>query len=204
MRSRTLRAGDLLGEIARSAGHKDIYKARVKRLVIVDAGASQADVPAIRKVLAEWPTPIFLCGREAGAALPFPGACIERDFARSPAHPVVDAYRAYKAMPYDAPSYDLAGAHYAVHPDSGFFQLSDPGTVFVADDGRMKFTAGSGGNVRSLIVDSSKKNQIVQALVEIASAEPVAPQQRFRPPTNGNAQDAKGNPAATQSPVLKK
>lgn len=185
---------DLLGTPA-------LYKARVKRLVIVDTGAPQRDIPAIRKVLAEWPTPIFFCGREVGEALPFAAASIEKDFAWAPAHPVVDAYRAYKPMPYDAPSYDLAAVHYAVHPDSGFFQLSDAGTVSVADDGSMKFTAG-GGNVRSLIVDSSNKSQIVQAFVDVASAKPVAPQQRFRP-TNAKANDTTAKPPATPVVVKK-
>jgi hypothetical protein len=160
-------------------GTKDIYKARVKRLAIVDAGVPQQDVPTIRKVLAEWPTPIFFCGKEVGEALPFPGTSIDKDFAWAPAHPVADAYRAHKAMPYDAPSYDLAAAHYAVHPDSGFFQLLDAGTVSVGDDGRMKFSVG-GGDVRSLTVDPSKKDQIIQAFVAIASAKPPEPQQRFR------------------------
>jgi hypothetical protein len=74
-------------------------------------------------------------------------------------------------MPYDAPSYDLAALHYAVHPDSGFFELSDPGAVSVLDDGTLKFTAGS-GKVRSLIIDSSKKDQILQTFVEISSHRP--------------------------------
>jgi len=183
-------------------GTKDLYKARVKRLVVVDSGAPQADVPAIRKVLAEWPTPIFFCGKEVGEAVPFPGASIDKDFAWAAAHPVVDAYRAYKTMPYDAPSYDLAAAHYAVHPDSGFFQLSEGGTVSVGEDGRMKFSAG-GGNVRSLTVDSSKKSQIIQAFVEIASAKPIEPQQRFRRPTDAAAADAKEKPAVTPTGVKK-
>src|SRR5438128_2625659 len=41
-------------------GVKELYKERVKRLVIVDAGAP-LDAPALRKVLAEWPAPIFYC-----------------------------------------------------------------------------------------------------------------------------------------------
>ena len=53
-------------------GAKAIYQERVKRLVIVDSGAPQQDVPALRKVLAEWPTPIIFCGKEVGGALPFP------------------------------------------------------------------------------------------------------------------------------------
>lgn len=160
-------------------GVTDIYKARVKRLVVVDPGAPQQDVPAMRRILAEWPTPVFYCGKDVGEALPFPAAAIEKDFAWAPAHPVVDAYRAYKPMPYDAPGYDLAAAHYAVHPDSGFFQLSEPGTLAVSDDGAMKFAPG-GGKVRSLAVVAEKREEILAALVAAACAKPVPPQQRFR------------------------
>ena len=58
-----------------------------------------------------------------------PGASIEKDFAWSPAHPVVDAYRAFKPMPYDASAPALAAVLYAVHPDDGYFKLSEPGTI---------------------------------------------------------------------------
>jgi len=168
-------------------GTKELYKERVKRLVIVD-GAPQQDVAALRKVLAEWPTPIFFCGREVGEALPFPAASLTKEFAWADAHPVVDAYRAFRPMPYDAPSHDLAAAHYAVHPDSGFFQLSDAGSVMVADNGTLKFVAG-GGKVRALKPDIAQKEKIVQAFVEMASMKPVQPT-RFQRPSTANAQKA--------------
>jgi hypothetical protein len=166
-------------------GVKDLYKERVKRLVVVDAGAPQ-DAAAMRKVLAEWPGPLFFCGKELGDALPFPGASIEKDFAWASAHPVADAYRAWRPMPYDAPSYDLAALHFAVHPDSGFFKFSEAGSVTVADDGRMKFTPGA-GNVHALQVDATQVDKIVAKFIELASAKPVAPPQRSRPIGNANA-----------------
>jgi hypothetical protein len=194
---------------------KETYKERVKRLVIVDAGTPQQDVPALRKVIAEWPTPIFFCPKEVGEALPFPGAALEKAFEWAPSHPVVDAYRAAGSMPYDAPSYDLAAAHYAVHPDSGFFQLSEAGTLTVSDDGKISFKAG-GGQVRSLKVDPAKKEAAILAFIEIAGTKPAPPQQRTRP-TAANAGAAKAAdgkppdakvpaPAAsdTKSPVIKK
>lgn len=154
-------------------GVADIYKDRVKRLVIVDADEPQRDGPALRKLIAEFPSPIFFCGKEAGQALLFPATSIEKDFAQP--HPVVDAYRAARPMPYDAPSHDLAAAHYAVHPESGFFQESAPGTLSVADDGMMKFVVGGAGKVRSLSVDSAKRAEFLQAIIAIASARPPAP-----------------------------
>ena len=83
-------------------GTKATVKQRVKRLVIADAGAARTDGPALKQLLADWPTPIFFCGHEVGEALPFPGARLDQLFTWAPAHPVVDAYRAFKAMPYDA------------------------------------------------------------------------------------------------------
>ena len=45
-------------------------------------------------------------------------------------------------MPYDAPAPALAAVLYAVHPDDGYFTLSEPGTISVLDDGRTQFTPG--------------------------------------------------------------
>jgi hypothetical protein len=165
---------------------KELYKDRVKRLVVVDSGAAQ-DVPAMRKVLAQFPSPIFFCGKEVGDALPFPGASIGKDFAWAPQHPIVDAIKAYKPGPYDPRSYDMAGSLYAVHPDQGFFQLSEPGSIAVADNGRLSFVPGPTGKVRSLIVDPAQKDKILQAYTELASAKPAVPQQRVRPPQKAAA-----------------
>jgi len=162
-------------------GVKELYKDRVKRLVVVDSGAPQ-DASAMRKVLAEFPSPIFFCGKDVGDALPFPGASIDKDFAWAPQHPIVDAIKAYKPGSYDPPSYDMAGALYAVHPDQAFFQLSEPGSIAVADNGRLSFVPGPTGKVRSLIVDPAQKDKILQAYTELASAKPAVPQQRVRPP----------------------
>ena len=155
-------------------GTKDLYKDRVKRLVIVDAGTPYKDAAALRRVIAEWPTPIFFCPKEVGDALKFPGASLDKDFSWAPANPVVDAYKAYKPMPYDAPLYDLAATHYSVHPDSGFFDLTPAGNIAVADDGSMKFTPG-GGTVKAIGIVAAKKTELLAALVTAATAQPVIP-----------------------------
>jgi hypothetical protein len=146
-------------------GTKEIYKERVKMLVVVDSGSPQ-DVKAMRRVLAEFPAPMTFCGKDVGDALPYPGASIAKDFVWAEGHhPLVDAYTAYQPMPYDAPSYDMAGALYAVHPESGLFSLSEAGSLAVDDGGRFKFTAGGGGKVRSLMVDSARKNKIIETYI---------------------------------------
>jgi hypothetical protein len=153
---------------------KDLYQTRVKRLVIVDSGTPYNDAAALRRVIAEWPSPIFFCPKEVGDALKFPSAQLDKDFSWAPSHPVVDAYKAYKPMPWDAPLYDLAATHYAIHPESGFFELSAAGTINVANDGTMKFAPGS-GNVKSIGIVPAKKDELLAALVDAATAKPVAP-----------------------------
>src|SRR5262249_10919522 len=111
----------------------------------------KADIPAARKLFAEWPTPIIAAGREVGEALRYPAASIERDFAWSPAHPIVDAYRAYRPMPYDASAPAMAAVLHAIRPKEEYFRLSSAGIIAVLDDGRAKFTPSGQGQHRYLI-----------------------------------------------------
>ncbi len=134
--------------------------------------AIKADLASARKVFADWPTPVIAVGLEVGEALPYPAASIEKDFAWSPAHPVVDAYRAFKPMPYDAPASALAAVLHAVHADKGYFTLSEPGTITVLDDGATRFTPGADGRHRYLIVDPAQKAAVVSLYTALVSAPP--------------------------------
>jgi hypothetical protein len=143
-------------------GVKDWIARKVRLLCIAEDGL-QTDAAAARKLFTEWPTPIVTVGREIGDTLPFPGESIDKDFAYSTAHPIADAYRAFKPMPYDAPSSAMAAMLYAVHPNDGYFKLS--GT----------------GNPRALVLDPDQKERIIRTYIEMASAKPVARKPR-RPP----------------------
>jgi purine nucleosidase len=91
----------------------------------------------------------------------------------SPAHPVADAYRTFKPMPYDAPTTALAAMLHAVHPDGGYFKLSEPGTISVLDDGRTRFVPGPAGTHRYLIADPTQKDRIITLYAALVSATPV-------------------------------
>jgi hypothetical protein len=160
-------------------GVKDLYQARVKRLVIVESGVSGHDPASARKLLSEWPTPVVYCPRAIGEQLPFSGAALDTVFNWAPAHPVVDAYRAFKPMPYDVPLHDLAAMHYAVKPDAGFFVLSEPGALSVANDGTFTFAAGP-GNTRQLVLQPTKRAEALDALIAMAATQPPPPTQRGR------------------------
>jgi hypothetical protein len=166
----------------------DLYRsgpqitAKCRQLVVaagaLPAGAAESsiksDVAAARRLFAEWPTPIVMVGAEVGDALAYPAASIEKDFAWAPAHPVVEAYRAFRPMPYDAPAPALAAVLYAVQPDEGYFTLSGPGTISVLDDGRTRFAPQADGRHRYLIVDPAQKVRIVTQYTALVSAQPAA------------------------------
>ncbi len=167
---------------------RDLYGARPEiaakvKVLVLAAGAYPdggpeasiaADVSAARAILADWPTPVVLVGTEVGAALPYPAAGIESDFGWTSAHPVVDAYRAFKPMPYDAPAPALAAVLYAAQPDQGYFTVSAPGTVTVQDDGRTRFAPAAGGNHRYLTIDPTQKDRVIKTYRELVSAQPAA------------------------------
>jgi len=159
-------------------GAKDWITRKV-RLLCVTGVDIEADAAAAQKLFAGWPTPMVMAGREIGEALPFPGEAIEKDFAWTTADPVADAYRAYRPMPYDAPSWAMAAMLYAVHPNDGYFKLS-----------------GS-GNPRQLVLDPAQKDRIIQAYVALASAKPV-PHKSKHPADDekkGEKKDEKKDPA---------
>jgi len=161
-------------------GARPQVETKCKQLVIAIGGYPsggpdpeiKADVAAARTVFAEWPTPLIAVGAEVGAAVPYPGASIEKDFAWSQAHPVVEAYRAFKPMPYDAPASALAAVLYAAHPEDGLFTLSPPGTIAVSDDGRTQFTPGGAGKHRYVIVDPAQKAQLASLYTALVAAPP--------------------------------
>jgi hypothetical protein len=129
----------------------------------------KTDIPSARKVFGEWPTPIVFSGFEIGQALLFPAAAVEKGFQWVPDHPVAEAYRSYKPMPYDRPTWDLTAALYAVRPDAGYFALSPPGRVTVDDAGQTHFAEDPAGKHRYLILNEAQKARVLETLVLLAT-----------------------------------
>jgi hypothetical protein len=146
------------------------YKRRIRRLVIVETVERQ-DAAALAKLVAEWPTPIYLIGTDIGTALTFPGARLGDLFSWTPAHPAADAYKAFKPMPYDAPLHDVAAVQFAITPDADYFALSEPGNLSVAGDGALKFNPGA-GQVRKVTISQGKRQQALDALIAMATMAP--------------------------------
>ncbi|MBK5291793.1 MAG: nucleoside hydrolase [Acidobacteriia bacterium] len=203
-----------LAGVLRLPGVKDLIAAKVRYLCLMggafpggmgpDGQAEyniKADIPAAKKLFAEWPTPIIASGVEIGSELLYPAASIENDFSWTQAHPVVDAYRAYQTMPYDTPTWDLTAVLYAVRPKEGYFKLSDPGRITVGDDGRTSFSPAADGKHRYLILDPAQKERILKTYVELTTAKPVVRRRFRRPPEQQKPEEKKAEtpkPAETK------
>jgi purine nucleosidase len=150
------------------------------RQIVSDSGALYdhreynvvKDLPAARKLAAEWPVPIVWSGFEIGRNLRYPHQSIERDYDYVTHHPLADAYQLYNPPPHDRPTWDLTSVLYAVRPDGGYFDLSDVGRVAVADDGLTTFAVSEGGRDRYLIIRDAQKARTTEALVLLSSQPP--------------------------------
>jgi hypothetical protein len=170
-------------------GMRDLLTSKLKYLVVSGGNSFGSDGAAAKAVLKDWPTPLVFAGPELGSALPFPGASITKEFpAQVPNHLAAEAYKSFRPMPYDTPSWAMAAALHAARPNAGYFKVSEPGTLTMQADGRTTFQPSADGRHRHLILDPSQKDKILQDYVELASAKP-AVQQRFRPPVADKAAD---------------
>jgi hypothetical protein len=137
---------NLLGLLA-LPGSKQLIQKKVRSLVIA---APTQDADGMKKLFAEWPGSVIVAGEDLGQSLRFPGECIEKDFGWATNHPLVDAYRAAKMMPYDAPATAMAAVLYAAHPENNFFKLSE----------------------RQLVANPEYIDRIIQTCREVVSAKP--------------------------------
>ena len=179
-------------------GNKEAIAAKIGALILGAGDFSgsavdpriRADIAAARRIFAEWPTPIVVVGKEAGDAVPYPGASVATDFAWATTHPILEAYKAAKPMPYDVPSQAVLAALYATDMKGDLLKLSEMGRIEVLDDGRTKFTPSASGTHRHLLAvsDPEWKANVVKAFTTLASAKPAIPAGRGRGPAAAVAQ----------------
>lgn len=133
----------------------------------------ERDIPAARKVFAEWPTPIVISPFELGLAIEYPGKSIGGDFAWAPQHPMVESYRSYGdgSVQYDRPTWDLTSVLYAVEGDQ-WFTVSEPGNIRITDEGYSIFTPSADGKHRYLKATPEQGDAINKRFQEIITQKP--------------------------------
>ncbi len=132
------------------------------------------DVPAAQKLAASWPGTVVTSGWEIGATINYNVGRLATDF-RGP-HPLVDAYKAYRAMPYDEPLWDPSAVLYAVRPYAAYFSLSPPGAIHVDDKGVTTFAESAGGKHSYIVVNDTQRAAVREAISDLMS-EPARAQQ---------------------------
>lgn len=135
------------------------------------------DIPAARKVAAEWPTPAVWSGVEIGDAVTFPAVAVDHDFAYARKHPVYESYQLYRPTPHERPCFDLTSVLYAVWPERGYFALSVPGNVEVLPDSFTKFAPARGkvvGRDRYLIVNQEHVARTREVLTALVTEPPMS------------------------------
>ncbi|MEL6894847.1 MAG: nucleoside hydrolase [Planctomycetota bacterium] len=130
------------------------------------------DIPAAKKLVADWPVPIVWSGFEIGKNLRYPHQSILRDYRYVDHHPLPEAYTLYNPPPHDRPTWDLTSVLYAVRPEAGYFTLSSPGRVAVADNGLTTFQEDKDGRDRYMILGEDQKGRATEALVLLSTQPP--------------------------------
>lgn len=130
------------------------------------------DIKSAKTLFADWPTEIVVSPFEVGRAIMYPANSIENDFKWATHHPVVVAYRYYKPMPYDRPTWDLTSVLYAVEGEEGYFTMSKPGTISVDDRGYTNFDEDPAGLHRYLKVTPEQAAHVKERFIQLVSAKP--------------------------------
>ncbi len=117
----------------------------------------------------ECPVPMYFSGWEIGNAIKHPCRSILNDYAWTPYHPVVEAYKRYMPMPYDRPTFDLTAVLYAVRPDRDYFTVHGPGQIQVDAKGLTHFKTDPDGNRYVLGVSPTQCEVIREVQVELSS-----------------------------------
>lgn len=130
------------------------------------------DVLAVKKIFADWPTPVVVSGYEVGLSIRYPFDSIEHDFGYVKHHPVREAYLAWDKKPHDRPTWDLTSVLYAVRPNRGYFGLSDSGVTSVDQHNITQFQTSPVGKHRFLTVTPEQIARVREALVQLTSQPP--------------------------------
>jgi inosine-uridine nucleoside N-ribohydrolase len=132
------------------------------------------DLPAARALAKSWPTPMVWSGFEIGIAAAFPHEVIEHDFEYVKHHPLKEAYYLFMPPPHDRPTWDPTALLYAVYPDRGYFDLSPPGTVTVAENGATEYRASKDGQGlhRYLVMSAVQAARVREAIAQLCVEPP--------------------------------
>ena len=154
----------------------ELVKAKVKQLVMMAGDFTpdgrpeynvRIDIPSARAIFESWPGTVVTSPFELGNVVRYPGVIIQDGFSKAP-HPLVEAYKAYKPMPYDRQMWDPTAVMFAVEGAAGF-TISEPGRISVDDSGATHFEPAAGGDRFYLSVQGAQAEQMVKRIVGLTA-----------------------------------
>lgn len=163
---------------------EELIRKKVKQLGIM-AGAFEAiggnkryleynvkmDIPSAQVLAKKWPGRIIWSGFEVGIAARYPWESILADYNYVEHHPIKEGYLAYCKKGEHRPTWDLTTVLHLAYPDRGYFSLSDPGRVTVANDGFTDFSR-EGNSHQYLVMDEKQAIRVKEAFAHLCSAPP--------------------------------
>ena len=127
----------------------------------------------------QWPesVPVIWSGFEIGESLPFPRQSIAQDLNYLKHHIVKESYLLHSGPDHDRPCWDQSSVLFAVFPDRGYFGLSNPGRVTVADDGFTRFAPSNQDTKgrprdRFLTMSPIQQARVLEAIVQLTVQPP--------------------------------
>lgn len=130
------------------------------------------DIEAARNLIAKWPVGLVLSPFEVGAVVSYPAASIEKDFAWTDHHPLVDAYKRYRAFPYNRPTWDLTSVYYVVEQKDNLLSTSSAGTLSVDEKGFTYFVEEKDGQHYVLSITGEHIKPLRSYFVDLIKQKP--------------------------------
>ncbi len=164
---------------------KELIEKKVKELVIMagafDKGGQYEkhreynvikDIPSAQELAKKWPGKVIWSGFEIGMALRYPARSIQQDYNYTPRHIIKEGYEAYCGLNGQNPTWDLTCPLLIVHPDRGYFDLSEPGDVTVENDGLTVFKPNPQGKHRYMKMNEVQTARVLEAFVQLCPEPP--------------------------------
>jgi len=178
---------DSQGDQYSSLNGKELVAQKVKLLSIMAGSFSPEghkefnivnDILNARIVFEEWPGDIVVTPFEIGLQVKYPGESILNDFNWVEYHPLRDAYKAYRKMPYDNYTWDLISVLFAVDPSEKYFTVSEKGKISVDNQGYTTFEACKEGKHTWLMATTEQSEKIKDYFIGLITLRPAVFQAR--------------------------
>jgi inosine-uridine nucleoside N-ribohydrolase len=168
-----------LARLLKEPGGRELVKRKVKLLCLMAGNFVKpepeynvhTDSGAAQYLFANWPTPMVFSGFEIGNQIQYPYEAVLKDFNYTDNHPVAEAFKIFQPVGKDRPNWDSTAVLYAIRPDRGYFDLSEPGRVSLGPKSTTVFTPDPSGNCRYLILKAGQALR-VEAVIETLVSEP--------------------------------